>query len=397
MKERTFNILLAIILITFISLPLINRVFPLSSLIFPGITAIERNRHIESPVLGRKSATRYLRLFNDYYTHTFGFRNALLYFNYLLHTRLLGASPREDVIVGKNKWLYYGRDTENDFRGVKVPSVLPDYRGLAVFTPEELASIRRTIKRRYTAFSRFNRNVHLIIIVAPNKNTIYPEYLPNDFKRFGSVTRLDQIMTLEFPHGITIIDTRKSIIASKSRMNLYYKNDTHWNDAGAAIAFKELMHAICTLHHSFKPCFISNDHFITDERVQYGDLEVLLGMEAFKNYYNDIEIRLSPEFPHTVPVKNRHPKEFLNLRIDHNHVPQMHEYDSSDKSLPRMVMFYDSFGGYLIKFLADNFSHSLYLWTHDVDENIPALECEKPDIVIHEISERFLDVLRRGD
>ncbi len=397
MKNKTLKTILAGILIAFISLPLIDRVLPLSDLIFPGIAAIERKNGIPRPRLNKESLKHFTRLFNNYYARSFGFRNELLHLNFLLHARLLGASPHEDAIIGRNNWLYYAKDTENDFSDTKAPIGLLDYRGLAAFTPGELSSIRRTIERRYAALSRINKNVYFIVIVAPNKNTIYPEYLPIGFERFGSMTRLDQIAAMEFSTGISIVDARKNLIAAKSIGRLYYKTDTHWNDRGAFIACEELKRGVRARHPRIRWDDVGSYGLSTGKRADPGDIEQILGMDIFDDYFVDTDIRLAPKNPRAIRIHQRDPKEFYGLRIDQKLVPQMEEYESPDLSLPRMVMFYDSFGTFLIKFLAGNFSHSLYLWTHSVDENINALERERPDIVIHQVAERFLDVLCKGN
>ena len=55
----------------------------------------------------------------------------------------------------------------------------------------------------------------------------------------------------------------------------------------------------------------------------------------------------------------------------------------------------DSFSENLKKFLSLNFSTSVYAWTTDV----PVLEAleEKPDIILHEIVERFSFFLSQSD
>jgi alginate O-acetyltransferase complex protein AlgJ len=53
------------------------------------------------------------------------------------------------------------------------------------------------------------------------------------------------------------------------------------------------------------------------------------------------------------------------------------------------VMFRDSFATYLIPFLGYHFQRSVYIWQRPWD--LALIEREKPDVVIDEMLERYLD------
>ena len=59
-----------------------------------------------------------------------------------------------------------------------------------------------------------------------------------------------------------------------------------------------------------------------------------------------------------------------------------------DSSLPRAVIFRDSFASRLGPFLSEHFSRAVYLWQNDFDANVVA--AEHPDVVIEEIVGRHL-------
>jgi hypothetical protein len=59
-----------------------------------------------------------------------------------------------------------------------------------------------------------------------------------------------------------------------------------------------------------------------------------------------------------------------------------------DPSLPRAVIFRDSFVSRLVPFLSEHFSRAVYLWQNDFDA--AAVEREHPDVVIQEIVGRHL-------
>jgi len=59
-----------------------------------------------------------------------------------------------------------------------------------------------------------------------------------------------------------------------------------------------------------------------------------------------------------------------------------------DPSLPRAVIFRDSFVSQLVPFLSEHFSRAVYLWQNDFDAGVVAKE--HPDVVIQEIVGRHL-------
>ena len=60
----------------------------------------------------------------------------------------------------------------------------------------------------------------------------------------------------------------------------------------------------------------------------------------------------------------------------------------ADPSLPRAVIFRDSFVSRLAPFLSEHFSRAVYLWQNDFDAEVVLQE--HPDVVIQEIVGRHL-------
>jgi len=66
---------------------------------------------------------------------------------------------------------------------------------------------------------------------------------------------------------------------------------------------------------------------------------------------------------------------------------------SADGEIPRAVIFHDSFFEALAPFLAQHFQRAVYSWRSFSDPTL--IQAEHPDLVIDEISERFLFKLCR--
>jgi hypothetical protein len=134
----------------------------------------------------------------------------------------------EQVIIGRDDWLYLGDGYE---RTLSVDRRTP--------TEAEIALAKR-IGAATKAWERYlkNNGVQLFrIMVAPNKGSIYPEYLPL-WARPVSPNVTDALLA-EVGRG-NYIDLRGSLIAAKADNPeaLYYKTDTHWNSLGAGLAFR---------------------------------------------------------------------------------------------------------------------------------------------------------------
>ena len=63
--------------------------------------------------------------------------------------------------------------------------------------------------------------------------------------------------------------------------------------------------------------------------------------------------------------------------------------ERADASLPRAILFRDSFAAQLIPFLAEHFERMLCIWDSAFDRAI--IEHERPGIVITELVERSLE------
>jgi hypothetical protein len=66
-------------------------------------------------------------------------------------------------------------------------------------------------------------------------------------------------------------------------------------------------------------------------------------------------------------------------------------YENKHKNKPRLLLYRDSYSEHLRPFLSEHFSYSAVVWSRNLNKK--RIEKENPDIIIHEILERFLDNL----
>jgi alginate O-acetyltransferase complex protein AlgJ len=347
-----------------VSLPLAGLVLSLDSAFL-----LDENRVLASRPALKLSAAQlaaYPTKFDAYFNDQFGFRKRLIHLLNYAKVAGLGVSPTPKVILGRNDWLFYG-DID-----------IPYYRAVKRFTPRELDAWQKPLEQRQRWLA--DRGIPYLIVFAPLKGTVYPEFLPGAYNRVDTVSRLDQLMTHLKEHSkLNVVDLRKSILDEKSRHQVFYRTDTHWNNRGAYAGYIEIAKALRRWLPELEP--VPRSAF---EEFQYSgtrrDLPLLLGMQPyFWERYVDFKT-IKPALAHEVkppPPSGKLPARDADI-----------VYEQSDKRLPRAVMFRDSYATWLIPLLSENFSHIRYSWQYTVDYEI--VERERPDIVIQEMVERVL-------
>lgn len=330
-------------------------------------TASTENRNLsKAPTLSFEAdkLTKYPSQFEEYFNDNFGYRNLLVQWNNLIRVKMFNISSNKDVLIGKKDWLYLNGESIDDFRG------------LLRYTEQELLTIKTNLIKRKEWFDK--NGIAFFIVIAPNKNTIYPEYLPNSIKASGKDTKLEQLLVyLKKNSNIQIINLREPLLDAKSKELLYIRTDTHWNEYGAFVGYQEIMKQITKLYPSIQSSKLDK-YSVIRKRVPGGDLAAMLAMDS--SYMED-RIFLEPKF------------NFLSEKADIKRWP-MYTLESqlsarevkSNTALPRLLMFRDSFTDALIPLLSEHFSRSAFVSAHHFDLDI--IQDEKPNVVIYEYVER---------
>jgi len=102
------------------------------------------------------------------------------------------------------------------------------------------------------------------------------------------------------------------------------------------------------------------------------------------------EVMLIPKYRFNADVGKR-----SNFKVSNFFKYEPEFFDNDSISDLKMVIFRDSYTVYLRPFLNEHFSRSSYMWTPLFHPEV--IDTEKPDIVIHEVMERFIDDLLLDD
>jgi len=221
------------------------------------------------------------------------------------------------------------------------------------------------------------RGIAYVFTIAPDKHVIYAEHMPATISSVGDVSRADQLFTALQDTGLAV-DVRPALLAAKARERIYFKTDTHWNDRGAQVAYEAIINAARAQVPSILPPWTRDDFEPTTALVEAGDLA---GMMGLRRVMKEEDLSLAPKRARLARVVDP-PGEGKLAEVGRlvTEIP--------GSTLPRAVIFRDSFTSRLVPFLSEHFSRAVYLWQNDFDAQV--IEQEHPDIVIQEIVGRHL-------
>jgi hypothetical protein len=219
-----------------------------------------------------------------------------------------------------------------------------------------------------------NRGIPYVLVIAPSKYDVYPEFMPDELTQVRRESRLDQLEQYLAEHHspVGIVDLRTPLIGAKSAgVRLFQKTDTHWNDRGGWIAYQTMMAVVKEKLASAR--VLSDSDFDRVTTVRPGmDLAGLLGL-------NDVLLEESLDLRPKVPLRLPH--------VEQNMVQPV-VVEPGPAGGPGVVMFRDSFMTNVLPWIAESFGRGTYLWEDGFDTKL--IDSEHPGIVIQELAQRKL-------
>lgn len=293
-------------------------------------------------------------------TH-FAFRDRFVQVQSWLRYELLGVSSLATVWKGRDGWWFLAADGD-------LEATLNEPR----FTPAELETWRLTLQ--HTADYLAARGIAHVFVIAPGKATVYPEGLPAGLHPRPAPTRTDQLVAeLRARSTVTVVDLRDGLLPARGGAEpLFHRTDTHWNDLGAAVGYRQIVDALAGRVAGLAPPVGPDGFVLTPVAAGGGDLAWMLGLNFSMA---ERELRLTPVMARRARILEPadDAKRFAVPRV---------VTTVDDPRLPRAVVYRDSFGSALVPFLAEHFQRMVTLWEYDV---VPAtIREEQPQVVIQQ-------------
>lgn len=351
----------------------------MKSIVFPAAkySLQDRSGQTAAPALNSNQPLGFLRDWNVYANEHFGGRDILIHWNNLLQVKLLKVSPMEMVMLGRDGWLFLdGPHLEMNY-----------FRAEKQFSEDELAQWRRALLQRHIWLER--QGIRFLYVIAPNKSTIYPEKVPARIHR--AATRLDQLLDYlqrrPQPEGFSFVDLRKTLRAAKSQYPVYYKTDSHWNSFGTLLASNKIMHILSRSYPLHPPELEDFTVSLEPGANSGGDLATMLSLSDV--LYDPQIVKVVPRSPSRVIVAE--PARWIEEYLDREVEREVTICPGAE--LPEALMFRDSFGYALGKYLSEHFQKITYIRDIPLRFLSQIVLKVRPRIVIQEMGERFLQIV----
>ncbi len=255
-------------------------------------------------------------------------------------------------VLGLDSWIFLGNSYSNVIAYTKNIDNFSDTDvDKKVLRLQELQEI---VKRS---------NIPYVMMLAPNKHSVYEEYLPTWLKPKSSFRFADAVCEKAQRNGLLVSFSKKAllqekIIANEQGGRLYSKDDTHWNLYGAFTAFKEAWDIL--LSQADMPDFVNALTIKEVEKKSNGDL-ITIG--KYPDVYRD-----------TLGYVCTLDEDAKNTFVKKKH----------------LLIIGDSFTGYLMPLFGFAFDKITQIhWNEVKTASFEKLLAElKPDAVVYQVVER---------
>jgi hypothetical protein len=354
------NQVLIVVFVGLLWLPLLDTVFHLDR-----APAVNENREAAPrPVFTGWSETKeFFQAIERYHDDHFGFRKRLVRWHSGWKKSFFHEAAVREVIIGRDGWLYTATN-----------QMIEHYTRMKQFSAEDLDAWQKLFETRRDWLAQ--RGIQYLVVFTPDKQTVYPEHLPDWLKRGAAPSKLDQMITRLNEHStVAVLDLRPTLLEAKQHAPVYLMTDTHWNQRGIFVSYQTLITKLSTQIPGLEP--LPSTSFTWQDIPHPGDLAVMLGQES--SFPEQNRVTMTPQEP---------------LQITETALPSAKRVamttTRNPKAMGKAIVYHDSFGHGWIPLIGYHFGEVIYIAKRPID---PALiEKEKPIIVIDQIVERILNV-----
>ena len=212
MKNKIISILFAVVFL------MLCLSLSIGTLVFGPAGAAANEKVAEFPALKTEEGINkdFFADLQKYVNDRFFLRQKLITLDRRL-SNALGASGEDKVIAGKDGWLFFA-DTLGDFTGTNPMS------------SRELFSAASNVALMDEYCRKTGRE--FTFIVAPNKNSLYGEFMP-DYGVTAKTSNVKTFHNLLQQLGVSYVDLFAAF--GEVEEPLYFAHDSHWNSKGAAL------------------------------------------------------------------------------------------------------------------------------------------------------------------
>jgi hypothetical protein len=264
----------------------------------------------------------------------------------------------DQVMVGSEGWLFHRVD--NVFRQVCGGSGLSNRNLIRMISLWEARQAWCMV-----------RGADYRVLIVPERHVVYPDKLPSGYAPHPDRPALRLIGAAGPDLRPCIVYPVETLQLGRATRETFYKTDVHWTQWGAYLAYRELMLSI--------PRCVPQ--LVSESELEFQNFRLVGSMTRW------LDDRTRERAERTDPPKVDVDEVFTNRTFK---IGQVDVYETPFRDLPKLVLFRTSNSTYLLPFLYHHFSRIVAVAGTPVRYDL--LRSEKPDVVISEISERYLAI-----
>lgn len=363
-KTRFQNTFLILIFTLILLVPTFDDIFHFS----PVKDLFEKRKQVEKPQSPKSFSElkSYSKSFEEFFNDNYGFRKTLILWHSKIMDKVFNESPTARVAIGENGWFYFDNDNS-----------LLDAAGKADLNDDLIDRGVESFAKNW--FSLKKNNIEYLLVIAADKSTVYPEFLP-DYIKPSNNHRIDKFLAAlkkKYP-DFPVLDLRPILIKAKEKEVVYHKTDTHWNKRGAHYGYVEIMKKLNTQPHLRKEFADKADEYMR------GDISDMMGSDV-QNLNYDIESKFKMISKRS-KASEKEEKQF--------HHPTV--FVNQNKNLPNLFTYHDSYFGDLFWLTSEHFSDSFYINEYPCEINLEVIKKYRSNVVIHEFWEGRIEVILKS-
>jgi len=174
----------------------------------------------------------YFQKLENFINDNYAYRDNLTKWNNTMYYHLHVSVNPEKLLLGKNNYLFLGNYWQD---------VITETKGKDTLSGEYTQRFLKDMETR----NRFlqMKGIPFYVVMAPNKHTVYPEYLP-DYIHLSEHRFVEKLRAAEKQFTFLILEDTIKSLKKKYGDLLYNKTDSHWSAIGAFAAYCYLMNRI---------------------------------------------------------------------------------------------------------------------------------------------------------
>ena len=340
------------------------------SLIFPNLiwagfsghfdTENNENRELaDFPQISLASMGEFPAEFEAFYKDHVPFKNALVNLSHFIDTEFFMTTKIGDVVIGEDNWLFYlpSKDGEN---------AMADYQKTNVYSLEQSTEIAAKIEKVRDWFQE-KGVTQFYYYVAPSKETVYPEYMPDKPEIIGTGdSRMKTFSRYMKENSDVEFDFLGDYLEKYSeKYQLFRKYDTHMNNLGGYITSEKITRDLTGESLPIEKIVIEKG-----EKPCRGDLSRMIG--RYEELDDDREYGLS-DFHDGLHYK-------VKKEESEGGEETLKVFSSNSSNERTILVIGDSFRLRLEKFLPYRYQNAVFVRIDDFTPEL--LEEYKPDDVV---------------